>query len=272
MKNSSQSFHLTGGASLSVMDNWLNLGVKGSAVWPDKETDVRFGGHTLHLKPATRDNDPSIHINLRGLAENEAWTLINSFLSLLAWCDDQPIQTRGYGLSGTIKPCAVGRETRMVSSSFAFPFYRNLEPSKDAQLALALYREARTVNSVPFAFLSYVKILNISWVDHMVGSGEARHRPLVEGIRETLPKLSDRTAMRRIQELHEAGNDVPTYLYESGRCAVAHANLSSEKKKPVVSPDDFSDLRRLSDDMPVVKAIAEYIIEIKMKVSRSIMG
>jgi hypothetical protein len=251
------------------MDNWLNLGIKGSAIWPDKETDVQFGGHTLHLKPASRDNDQSIHINLRGLAENEAWTLINSFLSLLAWCDDQPIQTRGYGLSGTIKPCVVGREIRSVGSSFAFPFYRNPETSKEAQLALALYREARTVNSVPFAFLSYFKILNIFWKDQTIGKGDTRHNPLVEGIRETLPNITEGMAMKRIRELQAVLEDVPKYLYQSGRCAVAHADLKSDR--PVVSPDDFSDIRRLSDDKPVVKALAEYLIEVKLKVSRSII-
>jgi hypothetical protein len=46
------------------MERWLNVGVKGSAIWPTQETTVEFGGHKLLLKPATRGTEQSIHINL----------------------------------------------------------------------------------------------------------------------------------------------------------------------------------------------------------------
>jgi len=49
-----------------------------------------------------------------------------------------------------------------------------------------------------------------------------------------------------------AGN----YLYVSNRCAVAHANA-----EPLVDPDDPGDRRRLTSDLPMVKALAEYMIE-----------
>ena len=41
---------------------------------------------------------------------------------------------------------------------------------------------------------------------------------------------------------------------------------------PIVDPDDIADLRRLSEDMRVVKAIAEHLIEVELGVSRSIIG
>jgi hypothetical protein len=33
------------------MDNWLNVGIKGGAAWPTKETKVTFGGYELLLRP-----------------------------------------------------------------------------------------------------------------------------------------------------------------------------------------------------------------------------
>lgn len=239
------------------MDRWLNVSVRGSAAWPTEETTVEFGGQKLVLKPATPKTERSVHIELRDISNVDALTLINRFLSILSWCDDQPMENR-YGLSGTSVPVAVPRESRGVGSSIAFPFCRNLEADKKACLALALFREARTVNSTPFEFLSYFKILNIFWKDG---------RELIDGIRATLPKLKDELAVRRCRALGTTKPDVPKYIYESGRCAVAHAYAD-----PIVDPDDVSELRRLSEDLYIVKEIAEHMIETELEVSRSIIG
>ena len=223
---------------------------------------MTFGGHELLLKPATRDDDQSIHVNLQRISTVEALTLINRYLSVLSWCDDQPMEN-GYGLSGTSVPVAVGRESRSVGSSIAFPFYRNVEPEPNTRLALALYREGRTVNSIPFSFLSYFKILNIFWKDKY----ENGRNEIIEGLRATVPKSTDMIAIARAKELQASVPDVPRYLYESGRCAIAHAFAD-----PLVDPDDVANLRRLSQDLEIVKAVAEYLIEDKMGVSRSIIG
>jgi hypothetical protein len=245
---------------------WLNVGVKGRAAWPTKETTVQFGGRELVLKPATRTTEQSIHIDLRRISDVEALTLINRFLSVLSWCDDQAMEN-GYGWSGTAAPVAVPLDSRAVGTSIAFPFNRTLEPEQKARLALALFREGRTVNSVPIAFLSYFKILNIFWNDKFVKVAGKRQNPIVEGIREALPKIKDRQALQRLKALADTSTDVPKYLYESGRSAIAHAHAD-----PIVDPDDLSHLRRLSEDIWVIKAIAEHLIGAELKVSRSIIG
>lgn len=248
------------------MDRWLNVAVKGSASWPTKETTVVFQGKRLILKPATDDTEQSVHIILRGITGAEALTLINRFLSVLSWCDEQPMENR-YGWSGTPIPVAVPREFRVVCASNTFPFCRLVEPDKKARLALALFREGRTVNSIPFEFLSYFKILNIFWKDRWETIDDYRQNPLIEGIRVTLPHLGGAKAVNRVRALGNTQPDVPIYLYESGRCAVAHAYTD-----PIVDPDDVCDLRRLSEDISIVKEIAEFQIETKLGVSRSILG
>jgi hypothetical protein len=165
-----------------------------------------------------------------------------------------------YGVSGSVIPVAIQRDTTRSCGicSGGYPFYRDVEKDSKARLALALYREARTISSVPFSFLSYFKILNIFWKES---------NKLIDGIRSMLPKLKDAEALDRIKQLATTQSDIPKYLYESGRCAVAHAYSF-----PIVDPDDLKDLRRLSQDRWVIKAIAEELIERELKVSRSILG
>ncbi len=242
----------------------MNIEIKGEAAWPERETKIRFGGYELLLKPATKTTEASVHINLKTITEIDALTLINRFLSILAWCDDVPMENL-YGGAGSTIPVAIPRDTSRSCGSCIgdYPFCRDIEQDSKAGLALALYREGLTVNSVPFSFLSYFKILNIFWEDRYErGSNE-----LVEGIRSILSKLNDREAIDRIKQLTSSQTDIPKYLYESGRCAVAHAY-----SLPLVDPDDVADLRRLSQDIWVIKAIAEELIEDELKVSRSIIG
>jgi hypothetical protein len=188
------------------MENWLCNEINGTAIWPTKETTIEFGDHKLLLKPATRDTEQSINLNLRGIpSDAEAMTLINRFLSVLSWCDDQPMENL-YGSSGSPVPVPVRKRVRNVGSSIAFPFYRALESDRKARLALALFREGRTVNSVPFQFLSYFKILNIFWKDRWID----RKNALIEGIRGTLPALEDGQALRRLKDLRTREADNPT--------------------------------------------------------------
>jgi hypothetical protein len=248
------------------MDRWLNVGVKGSAAWPSEEMAVEFGRHKLLLKPAKRETEQSIHIKLHDLSQVEALTLINRFLSVLAWCGDQPMENL-YGWSGSAVPVAVSRESRMLGSSLVFPLHLKHQASKKTRLALALFREARTINSGPFEFLGYFKILNIFWRDKWVSVKGQRQNPIVEGIRATLPRLKDHLAVSRLRDLGASKRDVAKYLYESGRCAVAHAYAD-----PIVDPDDVADLHRLSEDLHIVKEIAEHLIETELSVPRSIFG
>ncbi len=244
------------------MVRYLNVGISGNACWPEEETKITFGDHELILRPATRDTEQSVHIVLKGITDIEALTLINRFLSILAWCDDQGIENL-YGWSGNPVPVSVPKRSRSIGSSIAFPFYRDIEADSKARLALALYREARTINSIPFAFLSYFKIINIFWKDKTQNS----KNELIEGMRDVLSKIRDKEAVKRIDVLRKQHNDVARYLYKSGRCAVAHAHSD-----PIVDPDDISDLRRLSEDMWIIKAVAEFLIKNELHVSRSIIG
>lgn len=209
-----------------------------------------------------RDTEASAHIELRGINEAEAYTLITRYLSLLSWCSGRPMED----LDGFVAriPGPIPRRDRLHLESINFRIYRDIPRDPRARLALALYREGQTVNSVAFSFLSFFKILNIFWNDKKNRQGK---NELVEGIRGLLPLLKYPGVQERIANLQKQTPDVPEYLYQSGRCAVAHAYT-----KPIVDPDNVVDSRRLSQDVLVIRAAAEYLIETKLDIPRAIMG
>ena len=76
---------------LGILRNskFLNLAVDNQVTWPPVETVVNFEGYRLILMPPTREHTTSIHIDLVGQQISEkAVPLINRFLSLMTWCDD----------------------------------------------------------------------------------------------------------------------------------------------------------------------------------------
>jgi hypothetical protein len=247
------------------MERWLNVAVSGTAAWPTQEVAVQFGGHELLLRPGTNAKSQSIHIKLKGISHEDGITLTNRFLSALSWCDDQPIEIT-FAWSGSPMPASMEKNELDRGSSIAFPFYREMEADPKALLALALYREGRTIKSVPLSFLSYFKILNIFWEDKFRRVGSKRFNPIIEGMRDALPTVKDDIAKKRISEIAGSHPDVAAYLYESCRCAVAHANTS-----PIVDPDRVEDIQRLSIDIDIVKEIASSKMTQEFKLSRSII-
>ncbi len=143
--------------------------------------------------------------------------------------------------------------TLIVDSNFwtgQLPEYQN----PVVQLSLALYREALSLKSIPFQFLGLFKIINTL---HETGTQQK------EWIRNSLAQIRESNAVKCIGDLRTAGHDVADYLYESGRCAIAHAHSN-----PLVNPENAEDLDRLEADLPVIKALAEYLIENEYGIAR----
>ena len=243
------------------MDSWLNLGISGGGCWPAKEETIAFGGRELILKPATRGTEQSVHVNLiKGkISAIDAMTLVNRFLSILSWCDGGNKGMDiidGVGGSGSAVPVAIPIRTRIIGSSIAFPFYRDIEKNPKAYLALALYRDGLVTDSVPLSFLSFFKIINIFYND----------KKIVEGLRSLLSHIRYDLAQERINELKKTVSDIPEYLYKR-RCAIAHAFTT-----PTIDPDNVTESRDLSQDTWIVRAVADHLIEKELGVSRSILG
>lgn len=239
------------------MERWLTHGVVGHVFWPTKEITINFGGHEILLKPATRNTEEVICIRLDRITEQEATKLFNQFLSILSWCDGQSAQL----IEGVIAavPGSIGTARETGSSiSGLFDFF-NRSPINDSKkrLALALYREAVTVNSIPYSFLGFFKVISVC-----LGETKAAN----DQIAQILPQLKDERAKTRINELEANKISVPDYLYKQRRCTIAHVTTP-----PVLNPDE-EDIWILSRDVYIVRAIAEYLIENELKISKTILS
>ena len=189
--------------------SWLNCGVTTQATWPKETKEVKYGVHTFVLMPQMKENSASIHVELECIDTVGGLTLINRFLSALSWKCDQPAINH-YGWSGNPKPVAVSRYRIPFgySPTDIFPTEVIEITDRKAKLAVALYREARSLDNVPFQFLSYFKILNIFWNDRTKnGKNE-----LVEGLRASLPEIDEKDCRKRIEEIERQEGDAATYL------------------------------------------------------------
>jgi len=228
------------------MGIFLVVGLDAGIFWPSKETQVHFRGHKILLRPETETLMPSVVLEYEpSMTNEEALFLVRRFLSSLSWIEGSYL--REEIITGGGLPINVGKSnTKHVSLHFNVDYLPDPQDSK-AQLALALYREAQGVNSIPHQFLGYFKIINILYNNS---------KKQIDWINNTVNKIEDPDVQSRLSSLKNQPNDVGRYLYESGRCAVAHSF-----NEPIVDPDNPTDRRRLSDDLPVIKALAEYLIE-----------
>ena len=137
-------------------------------------------------------------------------------------------------------------KTRFITEKFRADYLP--EPKDDKALrAIALFREAKSLNSPAYSFLGFFKILNI-----LFSKGADQQ----EWININLPAIRGYQSSKRLDELKKQHNNLGEYLYVQGRCAVAHAF-----NDPVVDPDVPSDLQRLAEDLPVIEELSAIAIE-----------
>jgi hypothetical protein len=245
---------------LTPISHFLNIGVDNQVAWPHTETVVEFEGHHLILMPRTAKEIASVHIDLSRsrISDEEAITLINRFLSLLAWCDDNfAVQQDGW--SGNSVPAPIPKQNLAITTTYNWLFDRKLPATSRARRALAIYREGRNAEQnhlVSFAVLSYYKIVELKYR----GKSEARtwFRDNF-GELERDPKWADDVP----KFLEACGTEKPSdYLYRACRVAVAHAN-----KPYSTDPDDIHELRRLHVAARVLRALARQFISRELGVS-----
>lgn len=225
---------------------WLNLRVSGDADWPREDRWVQFDGRQLLLRPRTREYCASIHTEYPEGRDEEAMTLVSRFLSVVAWGFRSSLRFHaGWGAPG--KPARIPlNDLHMVSGATDYLVKWSTPREPRQRLALALYREAKSIESIPYQFLGFYKVINT-----LASSGAQQQ----EWIRTALPKLVPNIVRERIDALEAEGVDVAEHLYLACRCAVAHAY-----SEPLVDPDNVSDLRALSKDLFLIEELAIHAI------------
>lgn len=232
---------------------WLDLAVIPQFSWPNAPTEFPFEGNTIVLSPPTEGLACRLSLfEPAGTDFDAGGTILSRLLSRMAWAHNSGASEIFF--AGSNNRAAPGR---LAAGAYGHSIHATVDPphciyvpaasSPEADLALALYREAMSVNSEPFSFLSYFKILNIR---HASGAAQEKW------INDNIQRVWYPPAVDRLNALRRLHADIGHYMYVQGRCAVAHANGS-----PLVNPDIYNDKRRMRDDLPLMKELAAQFIQ-----------
>jgi hypothetical protein len=241
---------------------YLNIGVDTQVTWPSKITPIKFEQHDLVLMPKTEKHTQSIHIDLQSnqVTMQQAHTIINRFLSLMTWCDDSYALSQG-GWSGNPIPVAVPKRNLAFATAHSWVFDRKIPATKQAQKAIALYREGRNSEEngqVSYAVLSYFKIIELKLQDApKVKDWITANFTLV-----TEP-LADSQMQFFLDDL--SGREPGKHINKAYRVAVAHASNTSPS-----DPDDAQESIRLYSAAYVLRHLARHMIKSTWYISESI--
>lgn len=243
---------------------WLTAGVASSISWSSFDVCVHYAGDEYFLRGSERDGKPSppgITIACNGSAEaDEAIGKIYRFTSVLSWFEGGYVDVSGY-IWGSHPTLYGGRSVySSMGIAGAKSFNCNHMPiieDDNVRKALAFWREGKRLDEVhdSYAFLSFYKVIESQFAD---GKKKA------DWITVNIETLTDRAA-KRVAELRAAGIDVSRHLFDSGRCAVAHASLEGE----IVDPDIPADRKRMSADLVIMEELARIYIRDELKVPDS---
>ncbi len=230
---------------------WLTVAVKANFGWPTEETEFNYLGCKYLLRPETDEDAQSVSLLCpEGIDMEAGRLLVNRFLSALSWAEEEGIsELFAVGFSGK-KPMRVGKSnTRFIAQNFKADYLPEPKDVKSLR-ALAIFREALSINSSAYAFLGFFKVLNI-----LFDSGAEQK----SWINRNISAIKEYRASKRIEVLKKSQDDLGKYLYVQGRCAIAHAF-----NEPAVDPDIPSEVQRLSEDLPVIKELAMIAIETEL--------
>ncbi|WP_093445885.1 methylamine utilization protein MauJ [Pseudooceanicola nitratireducens] len=241
---------------------FLSLGVDTAVTWPKEPTRVEFGGHDFVLFPKTKEHSHSISIDLHHerISVEAAETLLNRFLSLLAWCDDQHAILRE-GWTGNPVPVPVPRRE---IASYVMPdwmFFRSLPEDKELLNCLSYYREglnAAEAEIASQAVLSFFKVFEM-WRDA---------RKAKRWIKRVFTDACTNVPEHALAQFHSdrQETEIEDYCY---KCRVAAAHASKSYKSDA---DISSETRRLSAAADIMRALARHYIRTKFGFSDSYMS
>jgi hypothetical protein len=203
---------------LAERGNWVVACIDPQIPWPTSVQKLTYRGQTIFVLPQFDDCYPSVVVRVgEGIStRQDAQVLIFNFLSALCWVQGRgalveywtggsvPSPYRGFARSG------IGM---MLTDHFRFHYLPDVADQK-TRWALAFYREGLSMRHTPYAFLSFYKIINI-----LHGSGSRQKA----WINRNIEKAISYKSKARLQALCANEINIGKYLYESGRCAIAHA-------------------------------------------------
>jgi hypothetical protein len=234
---------------LAEIADWVVADVEGQVFWPIKTQKVSYRGETLWVIPVTQESYGAVAIRTRpGLNRAACQKVLLRFMSSMSWLEQRGV-AMVHGFGGGSLPRPSGRPNRVgIGITQQFDLTDLPEPD-DARacLALALMREGRALNHPGYAFLSFFRVVEVA-----LPNGRRRG----EWIAAKISTLKG-TAKTAAEKIAASGvPDIGEHLRASNRHAMAHA-----QEGRIIDPDDYEELRRLADELPIITDLATTAIE-----------
>lgn len=237
--------------------DWVVATVEPRFGWPTRPQLVMYEGVGFLLMPqhdATfRNSAIALEVNRHGFSREAARKVIMRFCSSLSWSENAGLTILAWGAGDRPRP--IGMPLHRVTTPFLETRDLPYPVDEQTRAALALYREGVSLDNPFYAFLSLYKVISVLWPN-------GRERGT--WVAGALPRLDSEQAIRRREELAADGRDVGVYLRDEGRHAVAHA-----ERQPYANPDNIDDHFRLSQDLPLLRNLAELAVEENTAIRRA---
>lgn len=238
---------------------WLTVGVASSIAWPQDDVLITYDGFEYALLGVRKEGDrllaPCISTPSDQRHVEEALARLYRFTSVLGFYKRGYVDINGqtWG-SRVVRYSAVTDTATSPRQAGERTFSCNHMPVvEDDQVrkALAFLREGRRLEFVhqPYSFLSFFKVIESQF--------ESKVR--VAWVEKNLNLITEERAIRRINELRREGVNINQHLFESGRCAVAHASVG----RNIVDPDIPADRKRIAADLDIIAALSNHYIKVE---------
>jgi hypothetical protein len=237
---------------------WLTVGVASSIAWPKDDVWIEYDGVEFVLHGAKQEGEhyiaPCISTPSDKDHVDEALSRLYRFTSVLGFYKGGYVDITGRLWGTQIIRYSNPRDTFTTllqggKRSFSCNHMPVIEDDQ-VRKALAFLREGRRLERVhePYSFLSYFKVIESQF--------ESKDRVL--WVEKNLGLLTEERAVERINQLRGQGVNVNKHLFDSGRCAVAHASVGGD----IVDPDVPADRKRIAADLDIIAALANRYIKV----------
>ncbi len=194
---------------------------------------------------------PNIFLETTSKKRDKAHEAIFGFLSELSWLFQTKVELLHSWIESSEKTGGHKQPSWMrkdLVQHVDLVAYSQICTDDIQKLALGLYREGITTNSVFYSFLSYFKIITIRYPNR---------KQVVKWINDNIENIRNRPDLINHLENEKVG-DIGQYLYSSGRCALAHADWRRKMKgEQVVNPNNYVDNMRIAKELPLIKELAD---------------
>lgn len=235
---------------------WLTVGVVSSIAWPQEDVWLQYDGQEYLLRGAKQGEmnmSPCISTPCDHEHADEALSRLYRFVSVLGYFKRGYVDVTGRTWASIPIRYSNPRDTFTTlmqggSNSFSCNHLPIIEDDQ-VRKALAFLREGRRLRHVhePYSFLSFFKVIESQFVS----------KDRVAWVEQNLEQL-DGEAAKRVDELRAQGINVNKHLFDSGRCAVAHASISGT----IVDPDVPADRKRIAADLDIIAALATRFVKV----------